>query len=153
MEKKDNRHSKQAKSKGVKRPPLIFKGKNAYLQFVGAIDCIKDYNEWKTSFGLIQELKESETEGKNKTKQNKPLKPQTIAKTIDKNKFKGQSVKSDSLSQMSKLERKSYYNKCKRTLRKTWDLVTESESDEGTEQINVPDNFRTYTIQDRTIAL
>ena len=54
---------------------------------------------------------------------------------------------------MTKLERKSYYDKCKRTLRKTWDSVSELESDEEKDQINVPDNFKTYTVQNRTIAL
>ena len=81
------RHSKQARSKGIKRPQPIFKGKNDYLHFVGAIDCIKDYNEWKTSFGLIQELRDSKKDGEipPKTKRNKPQKPQAIAKTIDEN--------------------------------------------------------------------
>ena len=47
---RENQRAKQAKSKGVKRPPPILKGKNNYLHFVGAIDCIKAYKNWKMSF-------------------------------------------------------------------------------------------------------
>ena len=55
------RREKQARSKGIPRTPPQIKGKNEYLHMVGAVDCIKDYNEWKTSFGLIQSLQPRET--------------------------------------------------------------------------------------------
>ena len=79
---REERRKRQARSKGIKRPPPMLKGKNDYLYMVGAVDCIKAYNEWKTSFGLIQELKES----KQKPQRNKPKKARTIAKQRDENK-------------------------------------------------------------------
>ena len=50
---------KQARSKGIKKQPPIYKDQIEYLYNIGAIDCIKEYKEWKTSLGLIQKQKEN----------------------------------------------------------------------------------------------
>lgn len=54
---------------------------------------------------------------------------------------------------MTRLEQKLYYEKLIKTLHKTWDLVSKSESDEEKNQISKPSNFKTYTIENRTIAV
>ena len=48
---------------------------------VGAIDCIKEHNEWKTGFGLIQSLKSKEIKHGIR---NKPKKASYIAKSLDR---------------------------------------------------------------------
>ena len=54
-------------------------------------------------------------------------------------------------SKLSKLERKELYKQCKKALRQTWEDL--SGSAEDLENQEVPDNFKRYTIQDRTIVL
>ena len=48
------RRRKQASTKGIKIQPPVYKDQTEYLYQIGAIDCIKEYKEWKTSLGLIQ---------------------------------------------------------------------------------------------------
>ena len=52
----------------------------------------------------------------------------------------------------NKLERKHYYQECKRVMNKTWDLVSKIDSVGEEEGITVPSNFKTYTIQDQRIV-
>ena len=47
------RREKQAHSKGIKRQPPSYKNENKYLHMIGAIDCIKEHNEWKNRLGII----------------------------------------------------------------------------------------------------
>lgn len=132
---------------------LVLKGKNDYLHFVGAIDRLKALNKWKMSFGLIQELKDQKLEQKQKQTRIKPKKASIIAKILDTAKSKGKSIKSDSLLQVTKLEKKLYYKKCKQNLRKSWDLISESESNDEDKGSSVPLNFKKYNIQNRTISI
>ena len=52
----------------------------------------------------------------------------------------------------TKLERKQYYQECKRVMNKTWYSVLENDSVREEEGIMMPSNFKTYTIQDRRIV-
>ena len=110
---------------------------------VGAIDCFMEYNEWKTSLGLIQSQKAKDIK---QGVRNKSKKASCIAKYLDK----GQESDANQAKYIpkTKLERKHHYNECKQTLSITWDFVSEIES----EGINVPSNFKTYTIQDHQIV-
>ena len=51
----------------------------------------------------------------------------------------------------TKLERKAFYDDCKRALNKTWQSMSDESSD--AEEVDVPSNFKSYTIQDRKIML
>ena len=50
---------KQAQSKGIKKQPPVYRDQTEYLYQIGAVDCIKEYKDWKTSLGLIQKQKET----------------------------------------------------------------------------------------------
>ena len=104
---------------------------------VGAIDCIKQYNDWKTSFGFIQELHGQKT--KTKITRNKPAKSRLLAKKLDEAKLK--ETNNPKPEGMTKVERKAHYALCKRTLQKHWDLVTDSGSGEECDNPDLPDKF------------
>ena len=53
---------------------------------------------------------------------------------------------------MTKIERKAYYEECKRELRRSWKIMSDESSEEEVE-IGVPSNFKSYTIHDRKIVL
>lgn len=151
-QKRNGRRKKQSRSEGIKHQPPLLKDKNEYLTKVGAIDCIKAYNKWKTSFGLVQELKDWEPNTKSKP-QKKTCKVVPLAKAIDERKLDGKSVANSALSQMTKLERKQYYDKCKHIMHKTRDSILKTESDEEKDVVSVPSHFKRYTIQDRIISM
>ena len=60
------RRRKQTRSKGIRKQQPLYKDQTEYLYNIGAIDCIKEYKEWKTSLGLIQKLKGKQKEIKTK---------------------------------------------------------------------------------------
>ena len=70
------RRRKQARSKGIKKQPPVYRDQTKYLYNIGAIDYIKEYKEWKKSLGLIQKQKENK-------KRSKPKRASNIAKYID----------------------------------------------------------------------
>ena len=43
------RRRKQARSKGIRKQPPVYKNQTEYLYQIGAINCVKEYKEWKTS--------------------------------------------------------------------------------------------------------
>ena len=51
----------------------------------------------------------------------------------------------------TKLECKAFYEDCKRTLNNTWQSTSDESSD--ADEVDVPSNFKSYTIQDRKIML
>ena len=67
---------------------------------IGAIDCIKEYKEWKTSLGLIQKQKETK-------KRTKPKKANQIAKSLDEK--QGKTLDFANEPPTTKLECKHYY--------------------------------------------
>ena len=90
---------------------------------------MKAYNQWKTTLGLIQELKEHGESSKiAKRGQKKPAK--SIASSTASTREKRKDEQSEKLGKMTKIERKVHYDKCKHTLQKTWDLVSEESSDD-----------------------
>ena len=147
IKRKRARRKRQAKSRGVKNPPPEIKGKNEYLHMVGAIDCIKQYNEWKTTLGLIQSCTEPQPNPK-KPRQ-KPVKARSLARKLDEQKQK--ETDQPSKEKLTKVKRKAHYEHCKRILRKQWDSVSTSESEEEVPNPDLPENLKSYTIQDRTI--
>ena len=58
---REKRKKKQAQSKGRKHQPKL-DGKNEYLYFVEARDCIKSHNKWKTTLGLVRAVEETKAE-------------------------------------------------------------------------------------------
>ena len=68
-----------------------------YLYQIGAIDCIKEYKEWKTSLGLIQKQKETK-------KRSKPKRANHIAKSLDEK--QGKTLNTPNETSTTKLERK-----------------------------------------------
>ena len=97
--------------------------------------------------GIIQSRKEQEQK---LGLRNKPKKASCIAKSLDKESKKGEGQIKE--IPKTKLERKHYYSKCKQILKRTWDSISETQSEEEGEGINVPSSFKTYTIQDRRIV-
>ena len=70
------RRRRQARSKGIRKQPPVYKDQTEYLYQIGAIDCVKEYKKWKTSLGLIQKHNENK-------KRSKPKRACNIAKYID----------------------------------------------------------------------
>ena len=70
------RRRKQARSKGIRKQPPTYNNQTEYLYQIGAIDCVKEYKEWKTSLGLIQKQNENK-------KRSKPKRACNIAKSLD----------------------------------------------------------------------
>ena len=68
-----------------------------YLYQIGAIDCIKEYKEWKTSLGLIKKQKENK-------KRSKPKWASSIAKAKDEKQGKTEDMSNEKPA--TKLERK-----------------------------------------------
>mgnify|MGYP007023531666 CR=1 FL=1 len=116
-----------------------------------AWDCIKDHSQWKTTLGLIRANQDTQ---KNKTKRGKQKKTRSIAKSIASEKENLGDTKGDKpkTKKTTKLERKAYYEECKRTLNKTW-RTSDEESSDDSDGLDVPSNFRSYTIQDWKIML
>ena len=73
------RRKKQARSKGIRKQPPVYKDQREYLYQIGAIDCVKEYKEWKTSLGLIQKQNENK-------KRSKPKRACNISRSLDKKK-------------------------------------------------------------------
>ena len=107
---------------------------------IGAIDCVKEYKEWKTSLALIHKQNENK-------KRSKPKRACNIARNLDEK--QGKQEHNINEKPTTKLERKHYYQECKRVMKKTWDSVSETDSVEEEEGITVPSNFKAYTVQDR----
>lgn len=110
LKQKQARQKRQAKSKGVKNPPPEIKGKNKYLHMVGAIDCIKQYDDWKTTLGLIQSWTQPKPQPKQRTK---PVKAWSLAQKMDE--AKQAENETSQKPKMTKLERKAHYEHCKQT--------------------------------------
>ena len=81
LRERQKRRCKQAHSKGTRKPP-VFTRKNEFLHYVEALDYVKAYNQWKTSFGLIQELREPKETLTTKPKRGKKKPARSIASSI-----------------------------------------------------------------------
>ena len=104
---------------------------------------MKEHKAWKASLATIQKQNENK-------KRSKPKRAGNLAKALDEK--QGKTLNSENEPHTTKLERKHYYQECKRVMNKTWDSVSETDSVEEEEGIMVPSNFKTYTIQDRRIV-
>ena len=113
-------------------------GKNAFLRYVQAHDCVKD----KVTGCYRVEPVEKEKNLKPKPKNTKP-----------KNNKKEENKKSEKGEpELTKLERKQRYRELKRTLQREWS--TEMETDESDKEgLSAPSHFKRYTIQERKIVL
>ncbi|MCO5581547.1 hypothetical protein L7F22_035435 [Adiantum nelumboides] len=56
-------------------------------------------------------------------------------------------------SNMTKTERKSEYNKLKKTLKDVWTTEMETDEDVNLDKMDVPSHYKKYTIQDRKIIV
>ena len=152
---REERRKRTARSKGVKKPPT-FEGKTEYLLHVEAYDLAKSEHSWKQGLGCntTADLAKNEPHKPTRTRKKKVAASQRTKEEQKDVDFKS-SVQSEKLSKasskISKLERKKTYKKCMKTLRQKWGDL--SDSAEDLEQQEVPDNFKRYTIQDRTIVL
>ncbi|MCO5581702.1 hypothetical protein L7F22_035591 [Adiantum nelumboides] len=54
---------------------------------------------------------------------------------------------------MTKTERKSEYNKLKKTLKDVWTTEMETDEDANSDKMDVPSHYKKYTIQDRKIIV
>ncbi|MCO5561848.1 hypothetical protein L7F22_015472 [Adiantum nelumboides] len=54
---------------------------------------------------------------------------------------------------MTKMERKSEYNKLKKTLKDVWTTQMEMDEDANSDKMDVPSHYKKYTIQDRKIIV
>ncbi|MCO5593602.1 hypothetical protein L7F22_047617 [Adiantum nelumboides] len=56
-------------------------------------------------------------------------------------------------SGMTKIERKSEYNKLKKTLKDVWTTEMQTDEDTNSDKMDVPSHYKKYTIQDRKIIV
>ena len=114
-------------------------GKNEYLMYVKAHDCIKD---------KITGCYKVEPVGSSRKIVPKKPKPKQPKET----KIKETKAKVKDEPEMTRLERKQKYKELKRTLQKEWS--TEMESDDSDQDaLSAPSHFKRYTIQDQKIVL
>ena len=139
---RNERKKKQARSKGRKRPPKI-ESKNEYFYHVGALDSIKAQNKG-ILLGLINQKEQP------KCREKKTTKSVTSSKET-KEDMPDTKTNKEKKTKPTKLERKAFYEDCKRTLNKTWQSISDESSE--TDEVDVPSNFKSYTIQDRKIML
>ena len=86
-------------------PPPNYSGKNEYLYYVGANNCVKDEVKWRYGFQLVQQVMDKIRENPKKRKKNQA-------------KRKSQHSKATSTaSGMAKVERKALLDECKRALK------------------------------------
>ncbi|MCO5577929.1 hypothetical protein L7F22_031764 [Adiantum nelumboides] len=125
------RRSRKLKGKQNKPMPLV-KDKTAYLRFVKANDCVKD-----KITGQFAKTKKWENQKKNKLER------------------KGTKLSEgwEIRSKMTKIERKSEYNKLKKTLKDVWTTEMETDEDANSDKMDVPSHYKKYTIQDRKMVV
>ncbi|MCO5570330.1 hypothetical protein L7F22_024049 [Adiantum nelumboides] len=125
------KRSKKPKGKQNKPMPLV-KEKTAYLRLVKANDCVKD--KIIGQFARTQKW-ENQKENKHERKSTKLSEDWEI------------------MSKMTKTERKSEYNKLKKTLKDVWTTEMETDEEVNLDKMDVPSHYRKYTIQDRKIIV
>ncbi|MCO5570124.1 hypothetical protein L7F22_023840 [Adiantum nelumboides] len=127
------RQKRSRKSMGKQDKPMpLVKNKTAYLRFVKANDCVKD--KITEQFAKTQKWKNQK---KNKHER----------KGIKLN--EGWEIR----SKMTKIKRKSEYNKLKKTLKDVWTTEMETDKDVNSDKMDVPFHYKKYTIQDRKIIV
>lgn len=99
---RDKRKKKQAQSKGRKHPPNL-NGKNEFLYFVEAHDCIKSHNKWKNTLGLVRSIEQNKME---KTKRGKKKTVKSIASSIESKWENAPNKDNTEKPKMTKIERK-----------------------------------------------
>ena len=149
------RRQRTGRSKGVRKPP-IFKGKTEFLLHVEAYDVAKSEHSWKQGSGCKTTADLASRIPHKPTRTAKKKVPARQRQKEEQNEASSKrSIRSDkqskASSKTSKLERKENYKQYKRILRQTWE--EHSDSAEEREHQEVPDNFKRYTIQDRTVVL
>ncbi|MCO5554772.1 hypothetical protein L7F22_008306 [Adiantum nelumboides] len=114
------------------KPMPLVKDKTGYLRLVKANDCVKD----KVTGQFIKARKQ-ENNKKNKLKR-------------DGTKLhEGWEIRSG----MTNTERKSEYNKLKKTLKDVWTIEMETHEDTNSDKMDVPSHYKKYTIQDKKIIV
>ena len=121
------------------QPPNLL-GKNKYLYYVGAEDCIKNEVKWRYDFQLVQEVME-------KTGAN-PKKKQRDQANWKLRHSKDILV----VSGMTKVEQKALLEERKHMLKTAWS-TTSDDSSEIEESIDMLDGLKKYTIADRKVIL
>ncbi|MCO5564364.1 hypothetical protein L7F22_018024 [Adiantum nelumboides] len=127
------RQKRSRKSKGKQNKPMpLVKDKTGYLRFVKANDCVKD-----KITGQFAKTQKRVNQKKNKHEK----------KGIKLN--EGWEIR----SRMTKTERKSEYNKLKKTLKDVWTTEMETDEEVNSDKMDVPSHYKKYTIQDRKIIV
>ena len=120
-----------------------FLGKNEYLYYVGAEDCIKNEVQWRHGFQLIQPKEPKEP--------TKPWKPRK--KRNPRIKALGNLSAVQEVGKVTKVERKALHQEQKQVLKKFDTSSCEYFEEETEEELDIPSTFKSYTIQDRKIIL
>ena len=127
------------KAKERESKPLEFPNSYEYLLYVKAIYCIKEHK--RSFYGL----NEASLQSKDQAKKPRKCKKMKIPK-VDSLKSKASTTMS-----LSKIERKAQIQEKKCMLKAAWSSLSKSSKQEAA--IEVPENFHSYTIQDRSIVL
>lgn len=115
--------------------PPNFEGKTEYLYYVGAEDCVKMENQWREGFQMI--------------KPNPVLVPKKARKKrVHRVKKLGSIPALQEIAKPTKVERKAHLEEQKRVL-KAYSSSEDSEEEVDEEQLNIPNAFKKYTIQER----
>ena len=122
---------KKKETSKVKREKATTKNreqKQILLDHVGALDCIKPHS-WRATFGLINQKEQKKCRKKKTTKSVVASSKKIVDDMLDTKSKKQNKIKP------TKLERKAFYDDCRRTLNKTWQFVSDGSSD--TDEVDV----------------
>ena len=123
-------------------PPPNLSGKNEYLYYVGATDCVTEEVKWWYGFQLVQQVMEKMGENPKKNK-----------KSRARQKSQKSDVKPiDPIPKMTKVERKALLDEQKRMLKTAWSTASDDSSEDEV-NTDMPDGLKKYTIEDRKIIL
>ena len=136
--KREKEQRERIQNETINLKPPQFSGKNEYLYYVGANDCVKEEVRWRYGLQLVQNIMETEPNPKKKNR--------------NRAKRKSNKSKTDSTSNsMTKVERKALLDERKRMLKTAWSSASD-ESDEET-NTDMPNGLKKFTIEDRKIIL
>ena len=114
-------------------PPPNFPGKNEYLYYVEAQDCVKDEVKWRHGFQQVKKI--LDTKGGNHKKK-KRQKPKSNSDKLTKSIATARSQEST----LTKVERKALLQERKRTLKATWSSMSDNSDDEW-DTLDAPSSF------------
>ena len=141
LEKKERERKEKENADAEHFVPPKFSGKNEYLYYVGARDCIKEEIKWRYGFQLVQQVME-------KTGEN-PKKKRKQSRTQRKSRHSKATLIA---SEMTKVERKALLEERKRMLKTAWSSASDDSSEEEGNTV-MPEGLKKYTIEDRKVIL